>query len=133
MRKQTGETLLVKKSGGKFYIPDEGDIIWINFDPQLGHEQSGHRRAVVVSAMLYNSKGLAIVCPIKTKVKGYSYEVPVPTNLNLTTVGVILADQIKSLDWKERKATFIEKVNQETLCEINHRLNSLILPSLKNN
>lgn len=132
MRKQTGETLLVKKSGSKYYIPDEGDVIWIDFNPQLGHEQSGHRRAVVISAMAYNRKGLAIVCPITRKVKGYSFEVPVPKNLNLTTVGVILADQIKSLDWKERKATFIEKVNQETLYEIHHRLNLVILPSITN-
>jgi mRNA interferase MazF len=131
MRKQTGETLLVKKSGGKFYIPDEGDVIWINFDdPPVGHEQSGHRRAVVISAMAYNSKGLAIVCPITRTVKNYSFEVPVPKNLNLTTVGVILADHIKSVDWKERKANFIEKVNQETLYEIQQRLNCLILPSI---
>jgi len=132
MRKQTGETLLVKKSGGKFYIPDEGHVIWTNFDPQAGHEQKGPRRAVVLSPMLSNKKtGLAIVCPITTKVKGYSFEVPIPKNLNLTTVGVILADQIRSLDWQERGATYIEKVNQQILYEINQRLNYLILPSLK--
>jgi mRNA interferase MazF len=129
MRKQTGETLLVKKSGGKFYIPDEGDVIWIDFNPQAGYEQKGHRRAVVLSPMSHNQTGLAIICPITTKIKGYPFEVPVPDNLD--TVGVILANHIKSLDWKQRGAKFIEKINQETLCEINNILNYVILPSVK--
>lgn len=128
MRKQTGETLLVKKSGGKFYIPDEGDVLWIDFSPQAGCEQKGHRRAIVVSPMSHNQKGLVFVCPITTKVKGYSFEVPLPTNLD--TVGVILVNHIKSLDWKERGAKFIEKVNPETLYEIKNILNCLILPSV---
>jgi mRNA interferase MazF len=131
MRKQTGETLLVKKSGSKFYIPDEGDVIWINLDPQAGCEQKGHRPAVVISPMSYNQQGLAIVCAITSKVKGYPFEVPLPKNLD--TVGVILVNHIKSLDWKERGAELIEKINQETLYEIKNILNCIILPSVKNN
>jgi mRNA interferase MazF len=130
MRKQTGETLLVKKSGGKFYIPDEGDVIWIDFDPQVGCEQKGHRPAVVISPMSYNQRGLVIVCAITTKVKGYPFELPVPDNLN--TKGVILINQLHSLDWKERKAEFRhEKVNQETLHQISNVLNYIILPSVR--
>jgi len=130
MRKQPGETLLVKKSGGKYYIPDEGDVIWIELDPQAGCEQKGHRPAVVVSPMSYNQRGLAIICPITTKVKGYPFELPLPSNLD--TKGVILVNHIKSLDWKERQAELIEKINQETLYEINNILTCIILPSVRN-
>jgi len=130
MRKQTGETLLVKKSGGKYYIPEEGDIIWIDLDPQAGCEQKGHRPAVVLSPISYNQRGLVLICPIRTKEKGYSFELRVPDNLS--TEGVILVNHIKSLDWKERKAKFIEKIDRQTLYEINNILTCFILPSVKN-
>lgn len=136
MRKQTGETLSVKKSGDKIYIPDiytpdEGDVIWIQLNPQAGCEQMGHRPAVVISPMFYNQRGLAIVCPIRTRGKGHPFEVKVPSNLK--TKGVILVDQIKSLDWKTREAELIEKINQETLYEIKNILNCIILPSVETN
>lgn len=84
------------------YVPDAGDIVWLQFDPQAGHEQSGHRPALVMSPRLYNgTTGLLICCPMTTQVKGYPFEV-------VTQVGkqqeVVLADQVKSLDWKIRRA-----------------------------
>jgi mRNA interferase MazF len=123
MRKQTGEEQLVKKSGSltklsdnKIYIPDSGDLIWVDFDPRVGHEQSGHRPAIVVSLMFYNRRGKAIVCPITNQKRDYPFEIILPENIN--TTGVILADQVKSIDWKERKARFIEKVKEEVVNEV---------------
>ena len=88
------------------YVPDKAHIIKINFDPQAGHEQAGWRPALVLSPAAYNRIGLAIVVPITSQVKGYPFEVPVPAGL--ATTGVILSDAIKSVDWKARKARFIE-------------------------
>ncbi len=88
------------------YVPDKTHIIKINFDPQAGHEQAGWRPALVLSPAAYNKIGLAIVVPITNQVKGYPFEVPVPAGL--TTTGVILCDAIKSVDWKARKARFVE-------------------------
>jgi mRNA interferase MazF len=95
------------------YIPDKGDIIWINFNPQAGKEQSGHRPALVLSHKLYNQKvGLAILCPITSKEKGYPFEVKIHTkDIN----GVVLSDHVKSLDWKERNAIFIAKVHPSVI------------------
>ncbi|MFN2399009.1 MAG: endoribonuclease MazF [Gemmatimonadaceae bacterium] len=85
------------------YVPERGDAIWLEFDPRAGHEQAGRRPALVVSPMAYNAKvGLALVCPITSQVKGYPFEVAVPSGLKIT--GVILSDQIKSIDWRSRKA-----------------------------
>jgi len=83
------------------YIPDSGDIVWIAFNPQAGHEQAGHRPALVLSPAAYNGKvGLAILCPITSQVKGYPFEVQIPDGLKVS--GAILSDQVKSLDWKAR-------------------------------
>src|SRR5687767_16037745 len=80
------------------YIPDSGDIVWITFNPQAGHEQAGRRPALVLSPASYNGKvGLAILCPITSQVKGYPFEVATPARSRVC--GVILADQVKSLDW----------------------------------
>ena len=85
------------------YIPDRGDVVWITFNPQAGHEQAGRRPAVVLSPKAYNSKvGLALLCPITSQVKGYPFEVAIPDGLPVN--GVILSDQVKSLDWKARNA-----------------------------
>ncbi len=85
------------------YVPDRGDVVWLEFSPQAGHEQGGRRPAVVVSPAAYNGKvGLALLCPINSQVKGYPFEVDIPSDLNVS--GVVLADQIKSLDWRARKA-----------------------------
>src|ERR1700694_2339946 len=88
------------------YGPDKGHLITVNLDPQAGHEQAGWRAALVLSPAAYNKYGLAIVVPITKQVKGYPFEVPVPAGLS--TTGVILSDAIKSVDWKARRARFIE-------------------------
>ena len=88
------------------YIPDRGDIVWLNFNPQAGHEQAGQRPAFVLSPASYNKKvGLGLFCPITSKVKGYPFEVPLPEGEQI--VGAILADQVKSLDWRVRQIAFI--------------------------
>jgi mRNA interferase MazF len=91
---------------GPAYVPDKAHIIKINFDPQAGHEQAGWRPAVVLSPAAYNRIGLAIVVPITNQVKGYPFEVPMPSGS--ATTGVILSDAIKSVDWKARHARFVE-------------------------
>src|ERR1700693_777516 len=88
------------------YVPDKGHIIKVNFDPQAGHEQAGWRPALVLSPTAYNSYGLAIVVPITNQVKVSPFEVPVPAGF--ATTGVILSDAIKSVDWKARRARFVE-------------------------
>ena len=108
------------------YTPDRGDAVWIQFDPQAGHEQRGHRPALVLSPMSYNGRtGLAILCPITSQQKGYPFEVRLPDDLKLS--GVILADQIKNLDWRIRWASFICKVPQATINEAIQKLATLIL------
>ena len=88
------------------YVPERGDLVWLTFDPHAGHEQAGRRPAVVVSPRAYNGKvGLALFCPITGKRKGYPYEVEIPPALTIS--GVILSDQLKSLDWRARKAQYI--------------------------
>lgn len=91
------------------YRPDRGDLIWITLDPRAGHEQAGRRPAVVLSPISYNSRvGLAILCPITSRIKGYPFEVEIPPGL---AVGeVVLADQFKSLDWSARNAQFIDRL-----------------------
>ncbi len=107
------------------YVPDRGDVIWINFNPQAGHEHAGHRLALVISPAAYNQKiGLAILCPITTKIKGYPFEVIIPEGLEAK--GVILADQIKNLDWRVRKADFLCKLPDKTVLDVQKKLKSLI-------
>lgn len=106
------------------YIPEKGDIVWLNFNPQAGKEQAGHRPAIVLSDKRYNQLiGLAIFCPITSKEKGYPFEV----KINLKEIsGVILADHIKNLDWKERNVSFIAKANKNTIEEVINIINSII-------
>ncbi|RKU11603.1 mRNA-degrading endonuclease [Candidatus Poribacteria bacterium] len=107
------------------YVPQRGDAIWINFNPQAGHEQAGHRPAVVLSPGAYNGKtGLAILCPVTNQVKGYPFEVTVPAGLDVT--GVILADQVKSMDWRARNADLICPLPQETVTAILQRVETLL-------
>ena len=83
------------------YVPETGDLVWLSFDPQAGREQAGRRPALVLSPRTYNAKsGLALVCAVTNQVKGYPFEVPVPEASGAT--GVILADHVKSVDWKTR-------------------------------
>lgn len=107
------------------YIPERGDVVRINFNPQKGREQAGHRRAVVLSPRNYNGKvGLAVICPITTKPKGYSYEVGIPYGLD--TRGAILADHLKSQDWKKRGAQFIERLPEPIIEAVLSRIRGLI-------
>lgn len=107
------------------YIPDRGDLVWLQFNPQSGHEQSGKRPALVLSPAQYNGKvGLALFCPVTSKVKGYPFEVVIPQDLPIE--GVILSDQIKSLDWQSRQVKFICRVPKETLDEVLSRVDLLI-------
>ena len=88
------------------YVPERGDVVWLTFDPQAGHEQAGRRLAIVVSPRAYNEKvGLALFCPLTARRKGYPYEIEIPRDLAIS--GVVLSDQLKSLDWRARKAEFI--------------------------
>jgi mRNA interferase MazF len=108
------------------YVPSRGDAVWITFNPQAGHEQAGRRPALVVSPASYNGKvGLAVLCPITSQVKGYPFEVTIPSGLKVG--GVILSDQVKSLDWRIRRAEFICKLPQETLIEVMDKLGALVL------
>ena len=105
------------------YVPKRGDLVWLTFDPQAGHEQAGRRPAFVLSPEAYNRKtGLFLACPVTSRVKGYPFEVALPAGMAVG--GVILADQIKSLDWKERKAQFAAKAAGEIIEEVV----ALILP-----
>jgi mRNA interferase MazF len=99
--------------------------VWINFDPQAGHEQAGHRPALVVSPASYNGKvGLALVCPITRQAKGYPFEVHLPSDS--TVSGVVLADQVKSLDWRVRKATYRGRAPEVVTAEVTEMLGLLI-------
>jgi len=107
------------------YIPDRGDLIWIELNPQAGHEQSGHRPFLVISPKAYNEKvGLSLLCPITNQVKGYPFEVLIPEGLEVS--GVILSDQIKSLDWKVGKAAFAGKLPNEKFVEVVKKLSTLL-------
>ncbi len=109
----------------KKYIPDTGDIVWLNFNPVFGHKQSGRRPALTLSPKLYNEKtGLALFCPITSKIKGYSFEVNIPDNKFVN--GVILSDQIKSFDWTSRNAEYIFKVLDSTIKETMGKIRALL-------
>jgi mRNA interferase MazF len=108
----------------KSYVPDRGEIVWLTFDPQSGHEQRGRRPALVISPIEYNRKtNLAIFVPITSKVKGYPFEVRLESK---TIDGVILSDQIKSLDWNQREVDFIEKISKSVLTEVIENIDLLI-------
>jgi mRNA interferase MazF len=108
--------LLATKSGSR-YVPERGDVVWLTFDPQSGHEQAGRRPAVVLSPRLYNRKaGHALFAPITNQVKGYPFEVMIPSGLPVT--GAVLADQMKSLDWRARNALRICSLSPETIRQV---------------
>lgn len=107
------------------YIPDRGDIVWLTLDPRMGHEQAGRRPAVVISPKKYNLKvGLALFCPITTQIKGYPFEVLLPNGLPIS--GAILSDQVKSLDWRARKAEFSCTTPEHVTMEMLGKLETLI-------
>ena len=107
------------------YCPKRGDIIWLRFSPKAGHEQAGLRPALVLSPQRYNRKvGLAILCPVTTKVKGYPFEVALPDGLDIT--GVVLSDQVKNLDWRARGASFACQASPETVAEVIGKLAAVV-------
>ena len=107
------------------YVPQRGDVIWITLDPQAGHEQAGRRPAVVLSPGAYNGKaGLAILCPITNQVKGYPFEVRIPGSLPVS--GVVLADQVKSLDWKAGQAERVCTLPPDVIAEVLAKLGVLL-------
>ncbi|MEW6390101.1 MAG: endoribonuclease MazF [Pseudomonadota bacterium] len=105
------------------YVPDAGDIVWLQFDPQAGHEQAGHRPALVLSPSAYNGKrGMMLCCPMTSRVKGYPFEVVVPG----PSPSVVLADQIKSVDWVARRATRKGVAPAPVLAEARAKLKALL-------
>ena len=107
------------------YVPDRGDAVWIMLNPQAGHEQAGRRPALILSPAAYNGRvGLAILCPITNQIKGYPFEVVIPSGVAVT--GAILSDQVKSLDWQVRNASFICALPPATITEVLQKLNTLV-------
>jgi mRNA interferase MazF len=105
------------------FVPDAGDVVWLEFDPQAGHEQAGHRPAVVLSPANYNGKtGLMVCCPLTTRIKGYPFEVA----LDSQSGSVVLSDQVKSVDWRARRATRKGKVTDVELRQVRAKLRALI-------
>ena len=106
-------------------MPDRGDAVWLHFDPQTGHEQAGRRPALVLSPASYNGRvGLAILCPITRQEKGYPFEVPVPGECGVS--GVVLSDQVKSLDWRARQAELIGPLPRRVTEEVLQKLGALL-------
>lgn len=109
------------------YVPDRGDIVWLQFDPQAGHEQAGRRPALTVSPKSYNRKaGLALFCPITSAVKGYPFEVRLPDGLKAN--GAVLCDQLKSLDWRARRAQLVCPVPSAAMEETTAKILALVDP-----
>ena len=106
------------------YVPDIGDIIWLDFDPSAGHEQAGHRPALVLSPKLYNSKtGLLVCVPLTSQAKGFPFEVELQ---HKAIPGVALADQVKSLDWRVRHAQKKGKANNEVVNRVRAKIKLLL-------
>lgn len=107
------------------YIPERGNAIWLDFNPQVGREQAGRRPAFVVSPASYNGKvGLALVCPVTSRMKGYPFEVEIPAGVGIE--GVVLSDQLKSLDWRKRQAGFICALPETTVQEVLKKIEALL-------
>ncbi len=105
------------------YVPAAGDLVWLQFDPQAGHEQAGHRPALVLSPQRYNNaRGMMLCCPMTSRIKGYPFEVIISED----PPSAVLADQIKALDWRARKATHKGKVPEAVLAEVRAKLKALI-------
>ena len=107
------------------YVPDRGDIVWLQFNPQAGHEQAGHRPALVLSPASYNRRsGLMLCCPMTSQRKGYPFEVVI--EMDTDRESVVLADQVKSLDWKVRKAVKKGTASIDVLAETLSKLQTLL-------
>jgi len=107
------------------YIPRRGDLVWISLNPQAGHEQAGRRPAIVLSPEAYNARvGLALFCPLTTRIKGYPWEVPIPEGLPIS--GAVLSDQVRSLDWRARSVVKIAVLPSPIVAEIIGKLGTLL-------
>jgi mRNA interferase MazF len=107
------------------FVPDAGDLVWLTLDPQAGREQAGRRPALVLSPKIYNMRsGLLLACPITNQAKGYPFEVAVPAGCGAT--GVILADQLKSIDWRVRRAERLGHCTNEVMDEVRAKLAPLL-------
>jgi len=107
------------------YVPDRGHAVWMNFNPQAGHEQAGHRPALVISPASYNGRtGLLLCCPITSQIKGYPCEVKIEGNPLIS--GVVLADQVKNLDWRVRGVKFVTEVEDSVLEEVVAKFEALL-------
>lgn len=107
----------------KRFVPEAGDIVWLEFDPQAGHEQAGHRPALVLSPARYNGpRGMILCCPMTSRIKGYPFEVLVSRNPD----SAVLADQVKALDWRARKAKRKGRVDPAVLAEVKAKLKALL-------
>jgi mRNA interferase MazF len=107
----------------RLYVPDAGDIVWISFSPQAGHEQAGHRPAVVLSPAVYNAKtSLMVCCPMTTQIKNYPFEVVIAGD----SPSAVLTDQVKSLDWRKRRARRKGAISPDELAEMRAKIRALI-------
>ncbi|GBR52174.1 endoribonuclease [Neokomagataea thailandica NBRC 106555] len=105
------------------WVPDCGEIVWLEFDPQAGREQAGHRPAVVLSPASYNAKsGMIVCCPTTTRIKGYPFEV----SLQGQPASVVLSDQVRSLDWRARRAKMKGKVTEDELESVREKVRLLV-------
>jgi mRNA interferase MazF len=112
-------------TGATPYIPERRDVVYLDFDPQTGREQKGRRPALVLSPLSYNRRvGLCVACPITNQAKGYPFEVAIPSGYKVT--GVILADQVKSLDWQARNASLLDHLPQSVLDDVLAKIDVLL-------
>jgi len=112
---------------GRGYVPDAGEVVWLEFDPQAGHEQAGHRPALVISPVGYNRRsGLMVCCPVTTRIKGHPFEVVVRIS---GVDSAVLSDQVKSLDWRARRARKKEVVSDDVMIEVRARIKALLMIS----
>jgi mRNA interferase MazF len=103
------------------YVPERGDLVWLSFEPPTGHEQAGRRPALVLSPASYNGKvGLGVFCPVTSRVKGYTFEVAIPAGLAVS--GVVLSDQVRNLDWRARRARFLDRMPPAQVLEVLNKL-----------
>jgi mRNA interferase MazF len=113
------------RSGKSAYCPNSGDLIWLDFDPTRGHEQRGRRPALVLSPRSYNERaGLCIACPVTSQVKGYPFEVLLPSQCAVT--GVVLSDQMRALSWTERDAQLADPAPRDTVDDVREKIAALI-------
>ena len=112
---------------GQPYVPDRGDVVWLDFNPQAGREQAGRRPALVLSPAIYNGKtSLMVCCPVTNQAKGYPFEVPMTPSPGSKLTGVILADQVRCLDWRQRNAARMGAVTIQCVMDVSSKVKALL-------